>query len=160
MARVSTLRVMRVACALAVLLLASPHRADGWRVGGSVGVGVAYRQVYATVGGLVGRGLGLGFELSLAGDYWFANSPTLFKLSPGLTWYAPLPLGPYIGGYYAHSFVAAPLSDTDAVGVRGGLTLVSAGPVALMAGVAYERQLSCPRDCDSWRPEAMASFSF
>jgi hypothetical protein len=88
------------------------------------------------------------------------STPTIFKIGPGLTWYAPLPLGPYLGGYYAHWFVSDNLGDQDSIGARGGLTLFSAGPTSLTAGIAYERRLSCSVDCDTWWPDAAVGISF
>jgi len=155
------LRTFRVGCALAILLTVTPCRADDrWRLSATAGVGVAYSQAYVSVGGALGCMLGFGFEVSVSGEYWFANTPSLFKLSPGLTWYAPLPLTPYLGGYYAHWFVSDAFPDVDALGVRGGLTFLRVGPLSIRGGLAYERRLSCPADCDAWRPEAMASFHF
>lgn len=155
------LRNVLLSATAALLLVTSSRAAAGdWRIGASAGVGVAFNRAYLTVGGLVGRELGLGFELVLKGDYWTANSPNMFKLAPGLTWHAPLPFRPYVGGYYAHWFVGSGLPDSDALGLRGGINLLSLGPVGLDVGVAWERRLSCSDQCSSWWPEATASISF
>ena len=50
--------------------------------------------------------------------------------------------------------------DQDALGVRAGIGLLGAGPLSINIGVAYERRLSCPADCDTWWPEASAGLSF
>jgi len=152
-----TLRALAVAALLGATQRAS---ADGWRASVNGGVGVAYDQPYLTLGGLIGHQLGLGFEVELKGDYWFANTPRLFKLAPGLTWYAPLPFSPYLGGYYAHWFVESPGADADSLGVRGGLTVLSTGAFSVSAGLAYERRLDCATNCSTLWPELMAGVTF
>jgi hypothetical protein len=151
-----------VVIAVALLLtLPAPASAGGFSVGANAGAGFAFGQSYYSVGARAGYGLGLGLELDLAGDYLGGATPGLFKLSPGLTWYSPLPtFQPYVGAFYSHWFVGSGLPDQNSVGLRGGLTLFSAGPASAGFGVAYERVLSCARDCDSWRPEAVARLSF
>jgi hypothetical protein len=153
----------RTLCALAVAaLLGAPPRAsaDGWRASVSGGVAVAYDQPYLTLGGLIGHQLALGFEVELKGDYWFANTPRFFKLAPGLTWHAPLPFGPYLGGYYAHWFVESPGGDANSLGVRGGITVVSTGALSVLAGLAYERRLDCAANCTTLSSELMAGVTF
>lgn len=125
-----------------------------------VGGGSAYGQSYFLVGGRFGYGIGLGFQLSLDGQWWTGATPALGKVAPGVIWVAPLPFRPYLGAYYAHWFVGSDLPDDDAVGGRVGLHLGGAGPAMLAIGVAYERVLSCQAQCDSWWPEFMAGVSF
>ena len=125
-----------------------------------VGGGTAYGQSYFLVGGRFGYGIGLGFELTLDGQWWTGAAPSLGKVAPGLIWVAPLPLRPYLGAYYAHWFVGSDLPDDDAVGARAGIHLGGAGPAMLAIGVAYERVLSCSGECDSWWPEFMAGITF
>ncbi len=156
-----SIRIARAATA--ALLLATAARAAGadLRVSANAGAGFAYDQTYFALGGRVGYGLGFGFELTVGGDYWTGATPSIFKLSPGLTWYAPIPLlRPYVGGFYDHWFVGNGFPDEDALGVRGGITILSVGPASAGVGVAYERRMSCSRDCDTWWPEASAGFAF
>jgi hypothetical protein len=156
-------RIQRVVVIAVALLLAapSPASADGFSVGGSAGAAFAFGQTYYSLGARAGYGVGLGLELDLAGDYLGGATPALFKLSPGLTWYVPLPyFKPYVGAFYSHWFVGSGLADQDSLGARAGITLLSAGPTSAGIGVAYERVMSCTRDCDIWRPEASARLSF
>ncbi len=124
-------------------------------------MGIWGNQTYWTLGGGIGYGVGFGFELNLGGSYWGGASPTVFKLTPGVTWYAPLPFRPYVGGFYDHWFVSGAFPDQDALGARGGITLVSTGPAFVGLGVAYEHFISsCSTNCDVWWPEATAGFAF
>ncbi len=156
----SPFRTLRAAVVAVALLLPPPAAAD-LHLAGTAGAGFAYDRTYLTVGGLVGYGLGFGLDLELRGEYSFLQSPRFFKLAPGVTWYVPLPLvRPYLGAYYAHWFLASGFPDSDAVGARAGLALASFGPASVSVGAAYERRLSCARDCDGWWPEAMAGIRF
>ncbi len=145
--------------AAASLLFASPARAE-LTLGGSAGVAYAYGQTYAAVGARVGYIVALGLEPNVRGDYWFGNTPTIFKLSPGVNWYAPLPLHPYGGAFYSHWFVGSNLPDSDSAGARAGIRLLGAGPASVAVGVSYEHLLSCSRNCDIWSPEVVAGVSF
>jgi hypothetical protein len=167
-----TRTALKAAC-LVVLLVAVPARAAGdesappaessqhWRLGAMAGVGSVYHNAYFLFGGRIGYELALGFTLDLEGQWWTGSTPGLFKLAPGLIWYAPIPLlRPYIGAFYAHWFVGSGFADQDAVGWRAGLQVASAGPAAIDVGFAYEHLLSCPADCDSWWPEISAGLRF
>lgn len=154
-------RVGRVLVAVAALALASRAPAEGLRIGVGAGVGRAYGQTYYELGGRLGYDLGSGFTPELGLSYWGGATPTFVQLAPGVTWYFPLPvLRPYLGGFYAHDFVSSGFPDQDALGVRGGIGILGAGPLVINIGIAYERRLSCSTDCDTWWPEASAGISF
>ncbi|HTP26572.1 MAG TPA: hypothetical protein VMK12_13085 [Anaeromyxobacteraceae bacterium] len=159
------LRSIRLTSLVAVALLTSSlplrHEAAGWRIGANAGVGSAFGQAYGYLGGTVGYELAFGLELDAMGSWWWGNTPGFGKVGPGLTWYLPIPLfRPYIGAYYAHWFVAGNVPDSDSVGGRVGVLLLSAGPTSLGVGAFYERRLSCSSDCDTWAPEINASITF
>ena len=154
-------RIVRVLAAVLTLALAGRTAAEGLRLGVSAGVGRAYDQTYYQLGGRVGYDVGFGLTPEVGLAYWGGATPSFVQLSPGLTWYFPLPvLRPYLGGFYAHDFVSDGLPDQDGIGVRGGIGLLGAGPLSINVGVAYERRLSCPADCDTWWPEASAGLAF
>jgi hypothetical protein len=154
-------RVGRLVVAVFMLALASRATAEGLRLGASAGVGRAYDQTYYQLGGRLGYDVGFGITPEIGLSYWGGATPSFWQVSPGLTWYLPLPLlRPYLGGFYAHEFVSDGLPDQDGIGVRGGIGLLGAGPLSVNIGVAYERRLSCPADCDTWWPEASAGVSF
>ncbi len=156
------LRSSLVAAAVAASLAAgAPARADGLRVSATAGAGFYGGQNYVQLGGRVGYDVLLGLTPEVQGVAWFGATPEIFKLAPGITWYAPIPgVSPYVGAYYAHWVAGSGYPDQDALGGRAGLGLFSAGPAGLSIGVAYERLMSCSRDCDVWSPEVMASFRF
>lgn len=154
-------RIGRVLVAILTLAVARPAFAEGLQVGASAGVGRAYGQTYYEVGGRLGYDLGFGVTPEIGLAYWGGATPTFYQLSPGITWYFPLPvLRPYLGGFYAHDFVSSGFPDQDGLGVRGGIGLLGAGPLSINVGIAYERRLSCPADCDTWWPEASVGIAF
>lgn len=150
------------ALGLALLLLsASQVRADGLLLGAGAGVGSAFGQTYYEVGGRLGYDVGLGLTPEVGVSLWRGASPGFVEVSPGLTWYLPVPfIRPYVGGFYAHDFLDAGLPDQDALGLRGGVGLMGVGPVSIDIGVAWERRLSCSVDCDTWWPEISAGLRF
>jgi hypothetical protein len=106
----------------------------------------------------VGRELAYGLVLDVEGQYWAGESPQMGKIAPGITWYAPFRF--YAGVYYARWLVGSGLPDQNAVGARGGLTLLSAGRTFVGVGASYERALDCQGDCTSWWPEASVGVAF
>ncbi len=154
-------RTARVVVAALTLSLAVPTAADGLRLGANAGIGRAYGQTYYELGGRLGYDVGFGLTPELGLAYWGGATPTFFKLSPGVTWYFPLPLlRPYLGAFYSHDFLSSGFPDQDGIGVRGGIGLLGAGPISIGVGIAYERRLSCSAACDTWWPEASAGISF
>jgi hypothetical protein len=154
-------RIGRVLGAALMLALASRTAADGLTLGATAGVGRAYGQTYYELGGRLGYDVGFGLTPEVGLAYWGGSSPSFVQLTPGITWYFPVPLvRPYLGGFYAHDFRKSGLPDQNGIGVRGGIGILGVGPVSVSIGVAYERILSCSIDCDTWWPEALASFSF
>ena len=137
---------------------AKQPRESKWRVSASVGAGSSYGNTYFLIGARLGRDLAKGFMLELDGQYWAGETPSLFRLAPGITWYTPLRL--YLGAYYARWFVGSGFPDQNAVGARAGYTMFSRGRTFAGVGVAYEKALDCKSNCESWWPEASVGVSF
>jgi hypothetical protein len=137
---------------------ARQSRESTWRASASIGAGSSYGNTYFLVGARIGRELAAGLALEVDGQYWAGESPSLGKIAPGITWYAPFRA--YIGAYYARWFVGSGFPDQNAVGARAGYTMISRGRTFAGVGVAYERVLDCSRDCESWWPEASVGVSF
>ena len=123
----------------------------------SVGTTFAYDQTYGSANVGVGWLMRNGIAPNVEVGYAFGNSPTLWSLRPGVSWYLPIPVvQPYIGAYYTHWFVGSGLPDENGIGGRAGFSL---GRV-LALGVTYDRALGCDRNCDSWTPTLSAGYSF
>jgi len=122
----------------------------------SVGTTFAYGQTYgsANVGAglLVRYGIAPNVELG----YAFGNSPTLWSLRPGVTWYVPVSnVRPYLGAFYTRWFVGDGQPDQNGIGGRAGFSL---GRV-ISLGVTYDHAFGCDRNCDSWTPMISAGLS-
>lgn len=129
-----------------------------WLLSGSVGAGSAYGRSYLLLGVKVGREVAPSLVLDVEGQWWAGGAPSIGKVAPGLTWYAPG--GLYLGGYYARWLVGGGRPDQDAVGGRAGLALGGIGPTSSSVGVAYERALDCRSACESWWPEVAVALRF
>lgn len=141
--------------------VAVPARADGFRLSGTAGMTSTFNQTYFTLGGRLGYDVAFGLTPEIGASWWTGGTPSIFSLSPGVTWYMPLPLvRPYVGAFYSHDFMSGGFPDQDALGARGGLALLGAGPLSVNVGVAYKRQMSCAASCDTWWPEATAGIQF
>ncbi len=125
----------------------------GW---GSVGTTFAYGETYGSANLGLGYRMKLGITPNVEASYMFGNTPTVWALRPGVTWYSSIPvLRPYFGVYYTHWFVSGDLPDQDGVGGRLGISLGR----LLSLGVTYDRALSCEKNCDIWTPQITAGLS-
>lgn len=131
-----------------------PSRRRNLYTWGSAGTTFAYGETYASVNLGVGWMMRAGITPNVEVSYAFGSSPTLWALRPGVTWFAPIPLSPYVGAYYTR-WLVNDLPDENGVGGRAGISL---GRV-LSIGVTYDRALDCDRDCDSWSPQISAGLS-
>jgi hypothetical protein len=97
-----------------------------------------------------------GITPNVEASYMFGNSPTVWALRPGVTWFLPIRvLSPYIGAYYTHWFVSGDQPDQDGVGGRAGFSLGR----RISLGVTYDRALDCSSNCDIWTPMVSAGVS-
>ena len=121
----------------------------------SVGTTFAYGQTYGSANVGVGYLMKAGLTPNVELTYNFGSSPTLWTLRPGVTWFMPVPMHPYVGAYYTHWFVGGSLPDANGVGGRAG---VSVGKVFSLS-VTYDHALNCTHNCDSWSPQVGAGLS-
>src|SRR5512140_3453311 len=143
-----------------IVSVAAVARADGFRISGTAGMTSTLNQTYFTLGGRLGYDVAFGLTPEIGASYWMGGTPSIFSLSPGVTWYMPLPrVRPYVGAFYSHEFFSGGFPDQDALGARGGIAIFGAGPLSVNVGVAYKRQMSCSVSCDTWWPEASAGLS-
>lgn len=124
----------------------------GW---GSVGTTFAYGETYGSANLGVGYQLKAGITPNVEASYMFGNSPTIWALRPGVTWYSRLPFKPYLGAYYTHWFVGNGFSDQNGVGGRAGLSILR----VMQLGVTYDRAFNCSKNCDAWSPQISAGVS-
>jgi hypothetical protein len=124
---------------------------------GAIGTTFTAGQTYANL--TLGAGyllLRSGLAPNLEVSYSFGETPTIWALRPGVTWYMQIPvLHPYLGAYYARWFVGSGRPDENALGARGGISLGR----FISLGVTYERVLDCSRSCDAWSPMVTAGAS-
>jgi hypothetical protein len=122
----------------------------------SLGTTFAYNQTYGSAnvgaGYLMQHGIAPNVELG----YAFGNSPTVWSLRPGVTWYMPVAMiHPYVGAHYSHWFVGGNLQDQNGIGGRAGFSL---GRV-ISFGLVYDHALDCNANCDIWAPQISAGLS-
>ncbi len=123
---------------------------------GSIGTTFAYGETYGSANLGAGYLMAHGITPNVEASYMFGNSPTIWALRPGVTWYSSIPvLKPYLGVYYTHWFVGGSLPDEDGVGGRLG---VSIGRL-MSLGVTYDRAMNCTKNCDIWTPMVTAGLS-
>jgi hypothetical protein len=124
---------------------------------GAVGTTFTAGHTYANL--TLGAGYYLlqsGLAPNLEVSYSFGETPTIWAVRPGLTWYMQIPvLHPYLGAYYARWLVGNGQPDQNAVGARAGVSLGR----FISLGATYERVLDCSRNCDAWAPMITAGAS-
>jgi len=117
----------------------------------SLGTTFAYGNTYGTVGAGAGYVVLGGLAPNLEVAYSFGSSPTLWALRPGVTWFVPMHLHPFVGAYYAERFVSG-TNPSGGVGARAGFPL---GQLFSLA-VTYDHALNCVKNCDIWTPQVSA----
>ncbi len=122
---------------------------------GSAGFTVAYGKAYWNLGVGGGYFLPAGLLANLELSRAFGSSPAFTAFRPGITWFAPLPLRPFVGAYYTHWFVDG-RGDRDGFGGRAGLSLLPFLSLAL----SYDRSFNCNHNCTAWTPQVTAGLTF
>ena len=143
-----------------------PGPFDGGRFGVSGGVGSeeAFEHTYLRVGLSLGYYILPGLEVSLLGEKWFGDDPTVSLVSPRLRyifWMVPWSFKPYVGTGYTHWFVGDPFEDVDAVAGRAGLIGLLGDSFLVGLGAVAERVVSeCEEECWSFYPELTFGITF
>ncbi|HWE22856.1 MAG TPA: hypothetical protein VG496_02845 [Myxococcales bacterium] len=123
----------------------------------SVGTTFAYGQTYGSANVGAGILMKYGIAPNVEVGYAFGNTPTLWSVRPGVTWFLPSPLfRPYVGTYYTHWFVGSGFPDQDGIGGRAGFSIGR----AISLGVTYDHAFGCSVNCDAWTPQISAGVSF
>ena len=133
-----------------------PGPFDSGRFGISGGVGQedAFDHTYLRVGLSLGYFILPGLEVSVLGEHWFGDDPSVSLVSPRLRyvfWMVPVSFKPYVGPGYTHWFVGDPFDDVDAVSGRAGIIGIVGGTLLLGLGAVVERVVSeCGDGDDCW----------
>jgi hypothetical protein len=96
-----------------------------------------------------------GFAPNIELSHTFFNSPTMWSVRPGVTWFLPVAFHPYIGAFLMHWFVSGG-PDQSGVGFRAGFSLNR----ILSFAITYDHAIGCNHNCDAWTPELSAGLAF
>jgi hypothetical protein len=124
-------------------------------VWGSAGLAFAYGKTYFDLGVGASYILDWGLAPTVEVSRAFGSSPAFTAFRPGVTWFVPLPLHPFVGAYYTHWFVTGDRADQNGIGGRAGLSL---GIFSL--AISYDHAFSCSQDCEDWTPQVLVGFTF
>jgi hypothetical protein len=142
----------------------SPFDQGTIRVG--VGLGIASWSTEDWM--ILGLGAGYfvlkGLEPHLDTTFWVIGKPFMATLTPGVRYvlhFVPK-VKPYVGGFYRHYFVSDDQLDTNSIGARLGVNIMTGKMSYFGAGVVYEHFLDQNLfvDQDQFYPEISFSFSF
>jgi len=85
----------------------------------TAGSGYAFNESYLVLGVGVGYYLFDGLNVGLSVEWWSGSDPTLYKVTPSVTYvFHQVPLKPYIGAFYRRTY-AENLPDLNSAGARG-----------------------------------------
>jgi len=87
----------------------------------AIGSGQFFRENYLIIGAGIGYYVTDGIELGLDVDYWTGGDPTIYEITPKLTYVHnnSSQFKPYIGVFYNRTFIEG-YDDSDALGYRVG----------------------------------------
>lgn len=126
------------------LVYAGPFDKGNTVVSIALGSGQAFRDDYLIIGAGVGYFVSDGVEVGLDVDYWTGGDPSIYELTPKLTYVYDnsSQFKPYVGAFYNRTFIED-LDDSDAYGYRAGF-FVPAGEKAYFGFGLVRREL---QDC-------------
>jgi hypothetical protein len=132
-----------------------PGAFDAGRFGVAGGVGSedAFEHTYLRVGLSLGYYVAPGLEVSMLGEHWFGDDPSVSLASPRVRyvfWMVPWSFKPYVGTGTTHWFVGDPFEDVDAVAGRAGVIGLVGGSLVLGLGAVVERIVSECEGDDCW----------
>lgn len=142
----------------------SPFDKGTIRVGLGLGVASYSTDDWMILGLGVGYFVLKGLEPHLDTTFWVIGQPFMATLTPGVRYvlhFVPK-VKPYVGGFYRHYFVGDDNLDTNSIGARLGLNIMTGKMSYFGAGVVYEHFLDQNFfvDQDQFYPEISFSFSF
>jgi hypothetical protein len=119
------------------------------------GLGHTLNQDYLILGGDFGYFVVDGLEVSLAGEGWLLQTPSIWKVTPQIryTVFQMQSMHPYVGAFYRHTFIGDPFDDFDSWGGKAGVSY-KRGRNMISLGLVHEKYMDCEGDnCSNTYPE-------
>ena len=131
-------------------------------VGG--GPGQAFDESYFVISAGASYYLIDGLALGLALETWTGGDPSLWKITPSVTYvFHQAAIKPYVGGFYRRTSIED-RPDLDSVGGRAGVYFQAGRNTYIGVGAVYESYLDCNenvfRSCNSTYGEFTFTFAF
>lgn len=110
----------------------------------AIGSGQVYTEDYLIIGAGIGHFLTHGLEVSLDVNAWTGGEPSLYELTPKLTYVVDNQSGvlPYLGVFYNRTFIED-LDDSDSYGYRAGFYSPIGGRTFVGIGLVYTELQDC-----------------
>lgn len=110
----------------------------------SLGSGRYFNDDYLILGVGIGYYLANGFEVGLDLDYWSGGSPTIYELTPRLTYvFSKVPkVQPYVGLFYSRTSIEN-RDDSNSAGARAGLFFPAGERMFIGVGIVYSELQDC-----------------
>ena len=128
------------------------------------GSGRFFNEDYLIIGGGIGYYLVDGVELGLDVDVWTGGDPSIYEVTPSLTYVYDNPshVKPYLGAFYNRTYIDG-LEDSDALGYRAGMYMPSGNRLLVGIGIVYTELQDCTAsiftDCSDTYTELSVIFS-
>jgi len=143
----------------------SPFQAGSARLSLMFGGGTAFNQNYSILGVGAGYYVADGVEAGFDAALWSGNHPNITEAGPQLRVIlnATGVLKPYVGVFYRRTAIEG-YRDTDTVGGRTGLYILTGGNAYFGVGLAGDVHLNCDRtvysSCTEAYPELFVALQF
>lgn len=110
----------------------------------SVGSAQLFRENYSIIGAGVGYYVSDGIELGVDVDYWTGGDPSIYELTPKLTYVFDnsSQVKPYLGVFYNRTYIDG-FDDTDAMGYRLGAFMPMGKEIYIGLGVVHTELQDC-----------------
>ena len=126
------------------LVLAGPFDKGNTTATVALGSGQFFRENYLIIGAGIGYYVADGIELGVDVDYWTGGDPSIYELTPKLTYVYDnsSQLKPYVGVFYNRTFIEG-LDDSDALGYRLGALMPAGRKTYIGLGVVHTELQDC-----------------
>jgi len=135
--------------AIGLVFLPSISQAEAFNKGSTVatlgiGSGQLFRESYLIFGAGVGYYVADGLEVGLEVDYWSGGNPTVYELTPRLTYIYDngAQIKPYLGVFINRTYIED-RPDSDAYGYRAGVLMKAGRSVYVGFGLVNTELQDC-----------------